>query len=143
MNADDFLVFLVFQIIKTMIDQDRKNSQNDSRQLEEFFKHLNLNGKDSMQNIKNIQEKINDDIEANEVLLDLHCGEISESLGNVADLSVSGSLNVDRMGINTNRTHIPRPIPSSTVTKSVKRAPIDPQKKSSLLAALRSIDSMK
>lgn len=126
-----------------MIDQDRKNSQNDSRQLDEFFKNLSLDGKDSMPNIKDIQEEINDDIEANEVLLDLHCGEISKGLENVADLSESANINVDIMGIDTIQSHIPRPIPPSVYRKSVKRSPIDPQKKSSLLAALRSIDSMK
>lgn len=93
-----------------------------------------------MPNIQDIRQEINDDIEANEVLLDLHCGEISKNLGNVNHSD--DSTGVDDV-IAASQTHIPRPLPPSATKRSVKRSQIDPLKKSSLLAALKSIDSMK
>lgn len=132
-----------FQIIKTMIDQERRDSHSDSRQLDEFFKSLSLERKESLPNIQDIRHEINDDIEANEVLLDLHCGEISKSLGSMSHLDDSLSAGIDDVIVTGSKTNLPRPIPPSATKRTVKRSPIDPLKKSSLLAALKSIDSMK
>lgn len=123
-----------------MIDQDKKNSRNENRQFSDFFKSLTLNDSaDAMSNIQDIREEINDDIEANEVLLDLHCGEISKHLGHSND---SANVN-DLIGISNIESHIPRPILPSAPKRNSKRLPIDPRKKIDLLAALKSIDSMK
>lgn len=127
-----------------MIDQERRNSNSDSRQLDEFFKSLSLERKDSLPNIQDIRHEINDDIAANEVLLDLHCGEISKSVGSMSHLDDSLSAGIDDVIVTGgSKTYLPRPIPSSATKRTVKRSPIDPLKKSSLLAALKSIDSMK
>lgn len=124
-----------------MIDQDRKNSRIENRQFTDFFKNLTLNGAtDALPNIQDIREEINDDIEANEVLLDLHCGEISKHLGQSND-----SADVDEViGVSHIESHIPRPmLPAALKRNSKPRLPIDPRKKSDLLAALKSIDSTK
>lgn len=139
---------------------------------------------DGAQNIHAIHQKIQNDIEKNEALLDLHCDEISRDIGALS-LSKNSLFDVDidetvesgtvepindlyptngnkpsngftdkingvkepSAPLNLDKSKIPRTtscLPRFNINvggKPMKRMPIDPQKKSKLLAQLKSIES--
>lgn len=128
---------------------------------------INLFASDGAHSIHAIHQKIKNDIEKNEALLDLHCDEISRDIGfnlpkdfDVERSSDFGSLKPINdlllyKGDKLNGIKEPLPINSKAprtasclprfninlANKPLKRTPIDPQKKSKLLAQLRSIES--
>ncbi|XP_031620331.1 kinetochore protein SLK19 [Contarinia nasturtii] len=172
-------------VIKQLLDKDVCSITNNDttpitsiRRLDDI-KHF---ANDGAQNIHAIHQKIQNDIEKNEALLDLHCDEISRDIGalNLSknsqlfdDIDESGDsgalkpindlfqMNNDKrngfndkinglketVSFNSDKTKIPRTVsclPRFNINvggKPTKRMPIDQQKKTKLLAQLKSIES--
>lgn len=138
---------------------DKDPNEEQTEQLNNGISNISLyNG--SITSIQDIDNEIHNDIETNEMLLDLHCGEISKGIGsltqsngNVLPLLNGAIANSNRSNIknisaqssddglpslNMHQSNIPR---FMTSNKPIKRTPIDSRTKSDLLAVLKSIDS--
>lgn len=140
---------------------------------------IHLFANNDMENIQNIKRKIQKDIEKNEVLLDLHCDEISRGIcangyamndANITSttdsdrsqmkIPLSNGMNHDEKAnkilsspsssslitLNSEHSKARRPssLPRFNINSSgrmMQRVPIDPQKKSKLLAQLKSIEA--
>lgn len=152
---------------------------------------IHLFANDGMENIQNIKRKIQNDIEKNEVLLDLHCDEISRDIGvnqltkksndsfeantitnrsiginssssnGITDYGEKVSKAWSKIQLSPNKSNPPstesissnsdqpkarRPssLPRFNINSTgrlTQRIPIDPQKKSKLLAQLKSIEA--
>lgn len=142
---------------------DKDINEEQTEQLNNGISNITLfNG--TISSMQDIDNEIHNDIETNEMLLDLHCGEISKGIssltqsndnvlpllnGSVGNLSRSNIKNIGVLtqssddglpSLNMHHSNIPR---FNALNKPIKRAPIDPQKKNDLLAVLKSIDSTK
>lgn len=60
---------------------DESIGKPDEKQIVQQMADIHLFANNGMQNIQNIKRKIQNDIEKNEVLLDLHCDELSRDIG--------------------------------------------------------------
>lgn len=185
------------QVIRHIIDESSgKGDDMSDDQIVRQMADIHLFANDGMQNIQSIKRKIQNDIEKNEVLLDLHCDEISRDIGvnqmakkssvdsfdtnTATNRSVGVNLDYPKMkppssnGINygekvnnawnkvpispsnpppsesntANSDHLkarrPSSLPRFNINSSgrlTQRIPIDPQKKSKLLAQLKSIEA--
>ncbi|XP_055322434.1 uncharacterized protein LOC129578224 isoform X2 [Sitodiplosis mosellana] len=158
-------------VIKQLIDKDTCIIRNDDsdRQIARQLADINFFANEGAQSIHAIHQKIQNDIEKNEAILDLHCDEISHditfnlpkdsSLFDVERSSEIGTLKpINNLllykGDKPNGIQVPLPINAkprmnsclprfniNLAGKPLKRTPIDPQKKSRLLAQLKSIES--
>lgn len=136
---------------------------------------VKLFANDGADNIHAIHQKIKNDIEKNEALLDQHCSEISLDIGalnlskelSLFDFDISNDLELSKtatdfplfsrgdkssgskepFSASSEKTKMPRTascLPRFNINlsaKPLKRALIDPQRKSKLLAQLKSIQS--
>lgn len=182
------------QVIRHIIDEsnDKPDDMADD-QIVQQMADIQLFADNGMQNIQDIKRKIQKDIEKNEVLLDLHCDEISRDIGtnqlprksvgsfgdnavtnrsigvnsnypkikspssngydekatkawNKMPMSPSEPPTSESIAMNTDQLKARRPssLPRFNINSSgrlTQRIPIDPQKKSKLLAQLKSIEA--
>lgn len=161
-------------MIRHIIDKSDTTENADDMtndQIVQQMTDIHLFANTDMENIQNIKRKIQQDIEKNEVLLDLHCDEISRGIGANAftmnGANSTSALNSDRSKLNgmnhdakanktlnsppsstlnSEQTKARRPssLPRFNINSSgrmMQRIPIDPQKKSKLLAQLKSIEA--
>lgn len=146
-----------------------QNADSD-RQIARQLADINFFANEGAQSIRAIHQKIQSDIEKNEALLDLHCDEITQDIAfslskDDSMFDVGRSTEIDTLKpINEllqhksdtqNGAKLPLPLNSKAprmnsclprfninlANKPLKRNPIDPQKKSKLLAQLKSIES--
>lgn len=139
-------------------------------QITQQMHDIHLFANNDMRNIQNIKHKIRKDIEKNEVLLDLHCEEISRDIDAdqlIESTAESFAINDEMRGaaINPDQSPTSKPWNKSSLSpnseqqtkarrpsslprfninssgRTIHRIPIDPQKKSKLLAQLKSIEA--
>lgn len=179
------------------MDEPKPNDVTDDQMVQQMAE-IHLFANNHIQDIQHIKRKIQKDIEKNEVLLDLHCDEISRDIGanelskNASDsFEISGTTNVtnrttgsnsdyskmklmpsngtnielkadkswnnlplspksspnsEPIALNSDQSRARRPsnLPRFNINSSgrmFQRTPIDPQKKSKLLAQLKSIEA--
>lgn len=187
------VISCVIQVIRHIIDESNgKGGDISEEQIAQQMADIQLFANNGMQNIQDIKRKIQNDIEKNEVLLDLHCDEISRDIGanqltkkSVDSFEPNAATNRS-IGVNSNYSKIKSPLsngivyddeftkswnkmPISPASESIiinsdqpkasrrqsslprfninssgrltQRIPIDPQKKSKLLAQLKSIEA--
>lgn len=103
---------------------------------------LQLRNEQDEFNIYDIHNDIQIDIQKNEKLLDIYCDEVTKDAENLSKIPsiVHPSINANGISVKPLNVHKFNHIRSAGC--STKRSPIDPQKKSKLLAALKSIDSI-
>lgn len=187
----------LIQVIRQIIDETSgKGDDMSDDQIVQQMADIHLFANDGMQNIQSIKRKIQNDIEKNEVLLDLHCDEISRDIGvnqvvakkSVESFDANTSTNCS-VGVNSDYSKMrppssngiiydekvnkawnkvpispnnppssesnilnsdqlkarrPSSLPRFNINSSgrlTQRIPIDPQKKSKLLAQLKSIEA--
>lgn len=181
-------------MIRHIIDESNgKPDDLSDDQIVQQMADIQLFANNGMQNIQDIKRKIQNDIEKNEVLLDLHCDEISRDIGanqltrksvdafdanvvpnrsigvnsdyskvkspssngydekvtkawNNMPISPSNPPTSDSITVNSDQPKARRPssLPRFNINSSgrlTQRIPIDPQKKSKLLAQLKSIEA--
>lgn len=123
---------------------DKKNDDMEPEELQQIaqsFSDLNLLVNETMPNLQDIQNHIRNDIEANEELLDRHCEDISRDiLVEAESKSKPNGIRLTASKESLNAKVLPLKF-TEMENKPIKRTPIDPQKKSKLLAVLKSIDS--
>lgn len=164
-----------------MIDRDNSATKNDDsdQQIAQQLADIHLFTSEKLENIHEIQQKMQNDIAKNETFLDLHCEEIGRDIGifyaenespfvidkpnggdhDIGPMKPIGDLlsfksnmpNASKvpLPIHSDRTNGSRPASSlprfninlSGQPKPMKRTLLDPQKKSKLLAQLKSIDA--
>lgn len=132
------LFSISLQIIRTLFD--KKSESGELQQMANNFSDLSLLADEIMPNIGEIQDHLQNDIDVNEKLLDKHCDEISRDFEILSSFQmIAENESVTKKDIRS-LTKLPT-FNSQIENKNKKRPPIDPQKKSKLLAALKSIDS--
>lgn len=139
---------------------------NDTDQITRQLADINFYANEGAHSIHALHQKIKNDIEKNEAYLDLHCDEISRDINlnlstepSFFDSECSSEVGtlrpIDEMlEYKTNRVTKVPPISAKaprtasclprfniTAGKPMKRTPLDPQRKSKLLAQLKSIQS--
>lgn len=131
-------IAIAHQIIRTLMD--KKNESGELQQMANKFSDLSLLTDEIMPNIEEIQNHLQNDIDAKEKLLDEHCDEISRDFDMLSPIRLTPS-NESCTKKNSRSLTKLTTFSSQIENKHKKRPPIDPQKKSKLLAALKSIDS--
>lgn len=119
---------------------DKKTESGELQQMANNFSDLCLLTNEIMPNIGEIQDHLQNDIDANEKLLDEHCDEIGRDF----DMLSAFQMTPSNQSITKKDSRSLKKLPTFNCqieNKHDKRPPIDPQKKSKLLAALKSIDS--
>lgn len=125
-------------MIRTLMDT--KTESGELQQMANKFSDLSLLTDEIMPNIGEIQDHLQNDIDVNEKLLDEHCDEISRDFDILSPFQMT-AVNESIIKNDTNSLAKLLTFDSKIEIKHVKRPPIDPRKKSKLLAALKSIDS--
>lgn len=124
------------QIIRQLNETVEIQSDAD-RRLHDHFAEMKLNGTNPLSDLREIQN-MHRDIEENEALLDQHCSEIDKDVEELTQNVCFPPLTQTELM----PSKLPRiKIKTSQTSPLIKRTPIDPEKKSKLLAALKSIDS--